>query len=50
MALALGEDHDLAVASVIAPKIHDEELDEAVAEEAGDEEGGEEAEDGDSEE
>jgi len=49
MALALGEDHDLAVASVIAPKIHDEELDEAV-EDAGDEEGGEEAEDGDSEE
>jgi large subunit ribosomal protein L25 len=49
MALALGEDHDLAVASVIAPKIHDEELDEAVAEEAGDEEGEEEAE-GDSEE
>jgi large subunit ribosomal protein L25 len=49
MALALGEDHDLAVASVIAPKGHDEELDEA-AEDAGDEEGGEEAEDGDSEE
>jgi len=48
IALALGEDHDLAVASVIAPKGHDEELDEAV-EEAGDEEG-EEGEEGDSEE
>ena len=49
IALALGEDHDLAVASVIAPKVHDEELDETPAEEAGDEEGEEEAE-GDSEE
>jgi large subunit ribosomal protein L25 len=48
IALALGEDHDLAVASVIAPKGHDEELDEAV-EEAGDEESEGEAE-GDSEE
>jgi large subunit ribosomal protein L25 len=49
MALALGEDHDLAVASVIAPKGHDEDLDEAPAEDAGDEEG-EEGEEGDSEE
>ena len=49
IALALGEDHDLAVASVIAPKVHDEELDEAVEEEAGDEESEGEAE-GDSEE
>jgi len=49
IALALGEDHDLAVASVIAPKVHDEELDEAIEEEAGDEESEGEAE-GDSEE
>ncbi|RLA44150.1 MAG: 50S ribosomal protein L25 [Gammaproteobacteria bacterium] len=49
MALALGEDHDLAVASVMAPKGHDEDLDEADAEEADDAESEEKAE-GDSEE
>ena len=50
MALALGEDHDLAVASVIAPKgIEEDDIDgEAPAEEAGDE--AEEEGDGDSEE
>ena len=47
VALALGEDHDLAVASIIAPKGGGEE-DEAVSEEAA--EGEEEAAEGDSEE
>ena len=48
-ALSLGEDHDLAIASIIAPRggSEEEEL-EAAADEAG-EEGGEEAEEGDSE-
>jgi len=50
IALALGEDHDLAVASVIAPRGADEDLEGAPAEEAGEEEGEEEAEGGDSEE
>jgi len=48
-ALSLGEDHDLAIASIIAPRggSEEEEL-EAAADEAG-EDGGEEAEEGDSE-
>jgi large subunit ribosomal protein L25 len=49
-ALSLGEDHDLAIASIIAPRGGSEEEEEleAAADEAG-EEGGEEAEEGDSE-
>ena len=45
IALALGEDHDLAIASVVAPKgsAEDEELD-AAPEEAGDDDGAEEGE------
>ena len=45
MALALGEDHDLAIASVIAPKGNADDDDEAPAEEAADD-----AAEGDSEE
>jgi large subunit ribosomal protein L25 len=50
VALALGEDHDLAVASILAPKggTDEEEL-EAAAPEAAEEVGDEEAEEGDSE-
>ena len=50
VALALGEDHDLAVASILAPKggADEEEL-EAAAPEAAEEGGDEEAEEGDSE-
>jgi large subunit ribosomal protein L25 len=46
IALALGEDHDLAIASVIAPKggSEDDDIEAAAAEEAGDD-----AEEGDSE-
>ena len=50
MALALGEDHDLAIASVIAPKgTAEDDEDAALAEDAG-EEGAEEEDEGDSEE
>ena len=43
VALALGEDHDLAIASIIAPRGGSEDEDEAeAASEAADEEGGEE--------
>ena len=49
VALALGEDHDLAVASVIAPKGSDEDLDEVSAD-AEDVEDGEGADDSKSEE
>jgi large subunit ribosomal protein L25 len=45
VALSHGEDHDLPVASIVAPKGGDEEIDDAPAEAAGDEEateGGEE--------
>ena len=50
-ALALGEDHDLAVASIIAPKgiSEEEEAAAAAADEAGEEGGEESAEEGDSE-
>ena len=51
VALALGEDHDLAIASIIAPKggaADDEELEAAAADEGEGEEGA--AEEGDSEE
>ncbi len=49
VALALGEDHDLAVASVIAPRgTSDEEADEA-ADEAGEDAAGEDSGDGDAE-
>ena len=48
VALALGEDHDLAIASIVAPKGGSDDEDEVVAEDAEGEQ--EEAEEGDSEE
>jgi len=50
VALALGEDHDLAIASIIAPRGASEDEEEVVDEDATEGEGESEAEEGDSEE